>query len=318
MREKAIKKVIQEQHIQHSSRTSKSGLSEGDYFHDGCQVLDDVINWHRVLRSALRKTDTMTSRVLDLVDQKMLRGVVKERIKANDLCAELRQIVAESQAEPRKGMPESIMAALLEVDEEASSNAMPDMGRSFAVSHDRKARKSKRLDFPLMKTTHRSEYLKSALAAQDPESETPKVFFGSGEVLFNSPSGENPPPKEGPLSPDPGLRLSPQYQSGTLSGSEAAEVPHRNDLHRILSEPSILPFSTRPKPSRTTKTHPPQDVFQARQDIKKREKRNYFRRTRKDELLTSYFGNRDLVSPLFKVSAKHTTEILLIIRRNFL
>ncbi|KAI8292810.1 hypothetical protein K4K56_005762 [Colletotrichum sp. SAR 10_98] len=43
-----------------------------DAFHDGKEVLQSVINWHKYLREAARKTDPFTSEVLDMVDNHML------------------------------------------------------------------------------------------------------------------------------------------------------------------------------------------------------------------------------------------------------
>ncbi|KAI9776787.1 MAG: hypothetical protein M1816_005081 [Peltula sp. TS41687] len=298
MREKAIQKIIQEQHTQHPPWTPTSGLSAGDYFHDGRQVLDDVISWHRVLRNVLRRTDTMTSRVLDLVDQKMLLGVAKERITAKDLCTELRRIAEHNQAEPRDAIPESIMAALLEVDEEAPSKpvesisieATPDIGQSGIVSQDRKARKSKLSGLPLMKTTHRSEYLKSALAAHHVERETPVVPFHN--------RSEDPIPTGVQGSLDSVVRSSPPRQISTPTRSENAGVSHRNGFHQIPSDTSIPRVPIRQKISRG---HAPQNVFQARQEIERRQeidRRGKFitlsRQPKKDQLLTRFFGNRDI------------------------
>ncbi|PVH68936.1 hypothetical protein DL98DRAFT_627424 [Cadophora sp. DSE1049] len=44
----------------------------GDYFHDGRNVLKVVTSWHRHLRSSLRRSDTITSKILDLVDKDLL------------------------------------------------------------------------------------------------------------------------------------------------------------------------------------------------------------------------------------------------------
>ena len=64
--------------------------------------------------------------------------------------------------------------------------------------------------------------------------------------------------------------------------------------------------TTRQRDSAISLTHPihrtqrtdMQDVWQAREEIRRREKGNILKRTRKDKLLTQYFsdGKRDLVS----------------------
>lgn len=87
----------------------------GDRFHDGRHVLPAVKEWHNVLRDAMRKTDTVTSRVLDLVDEEMLLEDPSTRIPSKDLCVKLRQILNQAQAEPQEPIPKTIVDALLEV-----------------------------------------------------------------------------------------------------------------------------------------------------------------------------------------------------------
>jgi hypothetical protein len=121
VREKAISKIIEGQRVQHP--TGRPKLSAGDYFHDGVEVLQDVLRWHDVLRSATRKTDTITSQVLDLVDKKMLQARPEKRIPALELCRELEQISTRCKADPRITVPASIVEALIEVNDEAPSKA---------------------------------------------------------------------------------------------------------------------------------------------------------------------------------------------------
>ena len=85
------------------------------------RVLEDVIGWHKMLRGSLRITDTITNRVLDLIDGKMLLEDPLERINSKSLCNELMRISDDTRAGAisHRPLPESIMQALLEVDEEA-------------------------------------------------------------------------------------------------------------------------------------------------------------------------------------------------------
>lgn len=109
IRQRAISRVLTDVKRQQSLQHPNAGLNAGDYFHNGHQVLDDVLSWHDVLRSATRKTDGLTSQVLDLLDQKMLLGGARKRIKAKDLCEELKHILAQSKAQPRIEMPETMI-----------------------------------------------------------------------------------------------------------------------------------------------------------------------------------------------------------------
>ena len=121
MREKAIDRLIEAQRNRPSHSGSWRTLSSGDYFHNGTHVLDDVLQWHDVLRNSLRKTDTITSAVLDLVDRMMLTDV-STRIDAESLCTELVEILHQCQAQPRESIPKSILDNFLEVDNEAVSH----------------------------------------------------------------------------------------------------------------------------------------------------------------------------------------------------
>jgi hypothetical protein len=298
MREKAIEKINKE----HPPRRPSLGESApaptaGDIFHNGREILPDVTRWHDVLRSALRDTDKITGRVLDLVDKRMLLGDSRERSKAKDVCTELKQILIQNQGRPRRQMPESIMKALLEVDEEAPSKgagliasaATPDMGQSLGIPQDRKTRKSKLLDLPLMKTTHRSEYLKSALSVQSVEQELrPPIQDSSAREdapwqLSAPPDTERPP-----YASDPPGQCTPSQDAPFLQNDGTSHI------HSAASIPSP---PARPKAKRS-RTSTCQDVFQAREEVEKRERRNLLRTTRKDELLTRHFRDRDIVSPL--------------------
>ena len=279
--------------INRLSSKQPSGL--GDTFHDSREVLPDVTSWHSLLRSALRETDTITSRVLDLVDGKMLLGDSRQRSKAEDICKDLKQILSENRAKPKRPMPESIMKALLEVDEEAPSKSAGMMSsqvstsrrESLNIPQDRKTRKSKLLDQPLMKTTHRSERLKSALSARTAEPEIKPSFYETPTEEIVS------VPRQASGVPDPS---SLQEKIVVRQDSEDTHfVQHRKSGH-VHSFTPVSPTSTRPKLTGKSRRSTFQNVFQARQEVERREKHNYLRKTRKDQLLTKHFGNRDIVS----------------------
>jgi hypothetical protein len=239
MREIAIEKIMAK---------NQTVLTQGDYFHNGKRVLEDVTGWHKMLRGSLRITDTITNRVLDLVDEKMLLEDPLERINSKSLCNELMRISDDTRAGATSHRPlsESIMQALLEVDEEApwkaeeapwkapetNSRKRSSASQSSIATQGGKSRKSKLLNLPLMKTTHRSEYLKSALKS-----------------------------------------------TGTTRQRDSA-ISFTHPIHRTQRKADM------------------QDVWQAREEIRRREKGNILKRTRKDKLLTKYFsdGKRDVVS----------------------
>lgn len=291
VREKAVSQSVPVP-FQHQQPQRSTSISAGDYFHDGHQVLDVVKDWHKVLRNALRNTDTVTGGLLDIVDQKMLLGSANSRIKARDLCSELKNIVARSEAAPRIEMPGNIMETLLEADRDAVSSEPLGPGSKLsehlAGPDTRKARKSRLLEQPLIKTAHRSEGLKSVLAShhrhpagRDRPTTKIAVQKGPSDQTRHGSSGMAPQPNR-----------SPQGQMNAGISSHA-----RTSIMSEVGPPAFPPQQLK-KHTRTPKTHTPQDIFQALEEIKARDKRgkhNPFGNQRKDKLLAKHFGNRDLV-----------------------
>ncbi|KAI1081682.1 hypothetical protein F5B20DRAFT_52386 [Whalleya microplaca] len=67
-----------------------SGPTADDAFHDGVRVLQEVTDWHDFLRGVMRKSDTITELILDLVDKNMLLSKPERRLNSKDLYIELR------------------------------------------------------------------------------------------------------------------------------------------------------------------------------------------------------------------------------------
>ncbi|KAL8684508.1 MAG: hypothetical protein Q9224_006307 [Gallowayella concinna] len=215
----------------------------------------------------------------------MLLGSADSRIKANSLCSELKQLAAQSQEGPRIEIPASIMETLLETDKDAASTIWSVIGSNVAqplnAPDSRKARKSRLLGIPLMKTAHRSEGLKSVLASSHTLPENHHMSGGSS-------AGLNAREK------------SPTYHNASVSSTHSHRT-HRPPLTSApntqvenIIPPIIAPSQSTRKAAKRPKIHTPQNVFQARKEIEKRDKRNLFRRERKDELLKLHFGKRDL------------------------
>jgi serine/threonine protein kinase len=283
LREKAIADINRERSLRSNLMQGSAPIrTASDSFHDGAEVLRDVTSWHSALRCALRATDTITSQVLDLVDGKMLLGDSSKRLKAKDICQELKRILSQSQSRPKKVIPESIIEFLIKVDGEApsKSGALADVYLSLIVPQDRKTRKSKLLQLPLMKTTHRSEYLKSASSAQVAEPE------------------EKQTAQQSPRQQDVSMRHQAPQGSVLMHTDHVSSMRDLRNIGGGYFASMPLPASAlvRHKQQQRSRTAPPQNVFQARDAIEKREKGNLLKRTRKDELLTRHFSNRDIVS----------------------
>ncbi|KAL8941905.1 MAG: hypothetical protein Q9216_001978 [Gyalolechia sp. 2 TL-2023] len=288
VRQNAIEK-FRTKPIRQQNLASVSTISAGDYFHDGHDVLEAVTAWHTVLRGALRKTDMVTSELLDLVDQKMLLGSASSRIKARDLYSDLKRIMDRSETGPRVEMPGSIMETLLEADKDAASSVPSTAGSNLAqlqdARDDRKARKSRLLQQSLMKTAHRSEGLRSVLASYHAQ---------PADIGVN-----HSHPTAGIVNPNlPDPRIDIPFKSSTRRGRPPStpipKIPIDIANSHSESGQSLTLNQQKMKATRTPKLHKPQDLFEALEEIERRDKYNYFRKDRKDELLSRHWVNRDL------------------------
>lgn len=164
-RKKALKNVKYQSVSEGSSESLSDQAHSNDYFHDRHDVLPEVTSWHKSLKMILRKTDTTTALVLDLIDSRMLLSDPLHRISAEDLCMELLAILEKSKvAQTKLGevIPEMILEGLRQLDDSAPAKvpSKPPSDQSSPESHSRNAN-SKRLEIPLMKTAHGSEYFKA-------------------------------------------------------------------------------------------------------------------------------------------------------------
>ncbi|OCT51221.1 hypothetical protein CLCR_07949 [Cladophialophora carrionii] len=89
LRRQAIKHVIDDRAF---SEQLEISLEAGDFFHDGQKVLEAVRHWHSFLRQGLRKSDKITEKVLELIENAMLVSEPAHRISAQKLCDELHMI----------------------------------------------------------------------------------------------------------------------------------------------------------------------------------------------------------------------------------
>ncbi|KAK8094295.1 hypothetical protein PG997_000980 [Apiospora hydei] len=65
-----------------------------DAFHDGYDVLEAVTDWHNHLRSSIRKSDTITPKILDLIDDEMLRREPRQRLPSSELILKFAEDIA--------------------------------------------------------------------------------------------------------------------------------------------------------------------------------------------------------------------------------
>lgn len=272
VRQLATRKHIQARQSQNPA-PNKAEVTEIDEFHDGHEVLETVTHWHQYLRNSHRRTDTITPSVLDLVDERMLLGLGNKRINAHDLCSKLDSILKECPSNSEPQLPEKLVFLLGEVDMEASL-AAASVRRS---RHTAKASAAPSCKNPchaerLLKTTHRQSFWPN---------QNMRVHDGKYPAL--------------PLQAIP-EQLHPY--------DKAFQTPLETTNHHGKHSNSAV-HSTPPRPRRPgAKKHPPQNYFQACEEIQKRESdRKFYNKVTnwakdsKDGLLTSYFrGTRDIVS----------------------
>lgn len=265
-----------------------------DYFHNGREVLPEVLSWHKYLRSVLRMSDNVTSSVLDIIDREMLVGDPGRRIKANDLCKKLDNIKSQAQTEAL-ALPKAIMETLLAVNEAFPKQTMAKPiqeltkpMKSPTIASKRQAQKSALLEAPVKMTARRSEYLKSELSNSHAVSQRDEEF---PEISLIVPSSQVLAIQNANAEPFLLNQGHPGIQKEKVPTIEVAETT-------ISQRPgSLFSAAMQRPPSRKRRTTPAQDVFQAREEIESRPKAHRFtKRTAKDELLSRHFSNRDIVS----------------------
>ena len=283
VRERAIAKSRQTQSNQTPPEQQKIDISESDQFHNGTEVLEAVTEWHKYLRIVMRKTDNITSRVLDLVDESMLLASPDERINASDLCSRLNLVLESCPQSDGPQLPEYIMTLLGEVDEdEACQAARTRRSRHAALGYPSSnktitqnvRRPTLRIE-PRLVTTHRqSIWPDQSLRLQDgkyPEMQVLGTHKKANTIA------------EQPL-PSNGVQQTPV-------------TPSRH--HKQTSVSSMARPSTRSRRPGAAKRHPSQNYFQAYDALEKRGLLGKWLRkgSTPDGLLTSYFGGtRDIVS----------------------
>ncbi|OQV04540.1 Protein kinase domain-containing protein isoform 1 [Cladophialophora immunda] len=278
-RDTAVREAMKKQNLDPNARAEGVKLTRGDYFHDSNDVLQAIGDWHLFLRRFLRNGDTLTSRVLDVVDKQMLKGDPDDRIQAKNLCGILDKLLKEYRAQQRQPLLGSIMQALLRVDEDAPLRPEPSKVLLEGNPNAPRKRRPSQLE-PPKKTTHRTEFLRSALHEQgvvlEQDAVTKRISQG-GESSHN----------------DRGLHI-PDGQGQGWSGYGRAD-----DLSQFTwasGQPTFhLNYTKTGLPSGPPRaTRKSQNVFQARYDIQNQKSRWGFG-SKKDNFLTKYFSNRDIV-----------------------
>ena len=98
-----------------------------DRFHDGFDVLPEVKKWHNFLRGHIRPSDTVTKKVLNLIERELLQMQHQHRMGTDELCKELARLLMAATEEisnletNSKDTDGTVLRALLNVEEVAQS-----------------------------------------------------------------------------------------------------------------------------------------------------------------------------------------------------
>jgi hypothetical protein len=273
---------------------SKVRLTAGNFFHDGHTVLPEITQWHQFLRDSVRKTDKITSLVLDLVDKRMLQplegqGRSPSRISSTDLCQEYRRILSESKKSGATEIPPSIAVFLDEMkghkDYLIPSNAQSSSSNQLlnVVSGEDPSKSLRKLRI----VNHRLDYLKSALHSQAvehidsvyPTKPLVPLLVPSADALQIPDAGH--PTRLVTQSVTPG----PDSQHGQLDIHDSPQGERTSLLERL---------------PRRRQPDKPENVWQARGSLRRQEKeKQLFGRVRtkaRDAKLLKYYHDRDIVS----------------------
>jgi hypothetical protein len=261
IRQKAIEALAQQQ--QHDTPGGET-IMRGDFFHNGSEVLPEVKQWHRLLRNSIRKTDHITSALLDLVETRLLIAI-DSRISAEELYPKLQRFISETQVEETEPEMNAMMKTLVEIDQEAPST--PAEWRS---------------------TTIKTQAPQDAVHLNDPRVELRKTAFrfealSKVTCIMSDDIGSNTPAHQ--------LHIHPHVCSPPVDQSTDAVNHHRMSSHSRFRSGS----TTRTQRPASTMIHQPQNAIQAREQFQNINWVKVLKRGDADLVLKTYFDDRDIV-----------------------
>jgi hypothetical protein len=246
---------------------SKANIEqEYDYFHDGERVLPEVTQWHAVLSVSVRTNDSLTPKILDVIDKQMLRTDGLPPSTATEVWRELDRLLKTHKPISMPKDTGSVVDTLIKLDSKLPLT-VENRRTSYSSSTDtRQERKVKRLSVQpsLMRTTHRSEHL---------------GFEQSGNLGSSQLKAMRDSKKPAELPADSPLSTWRSHEGNDKASHYQHHRPSLAAIRVVKSSDSV------PSPK------PPQNVINAYL----RNKRNRFKG--KDPSLEKYFaqGDRDIV-----------------------
>ncbi|KAL1606266.1 hypothetical protein SLS60_003668 [Paraconiothyrium brasiliense] len=269
IRQRAIRDIGQRARDGHN----EPRVAEGDFFHDGIDVLPVVKEWHKYLRASVRQTDHVTRKVLDLTEDHLL--IRNRKMSAKKLYLELQELLKTCTKENIPEGLETLMDMLLDLDEGANSVPATVASQNNVINVDPALRNQSRngmsrLEVPgqLLKTASRFESLSKLSTAR----------------LVKVPTNEDRTPAQND-------RLS------NVPEAISQRVLEQNGRNRPVSMPPDLTLQRTPtyRSVRTDngKTPDPINVIQAHEQLSGRSLMDFLSK-KEDEFVKKYFGNRDI------------------------
>lgn len=264
IRQKAIDGLVRQQQ---NDTSGGETIMHGDFFHNGREVLPEVKQWHLLLRSSIRKTDHITSALLDLVETRLLIAV-DSRISAEELYTTLQRLIGETEVEETDPEMDALMKTLVEIDQNAPST--PAEWRSTTIkaqaSQDTVHLNDPRIE--LRKTASRFEALSKVT-----------------RVMVDNVGSSTP--------------VHQQHRHSRVYNPPIDQSTDAVNHHRMSSTSfSPLPFrrsTTGTQRPANTVIHQPQNAIQAREQFGNTNWVKMLKRGDADLVLKAYFDNRDIV-----------------------
>lgn len=302
---------------QKSSEISEHGHYEnmspvGDYFHDGKNVLQVVRSWHCHLRDSQRKSDPITSKVLDVVDSALLCADPNHRMRAPELCQKLDEMSRSARKEQHKPLDPILQEAFIAIESDASNfTTEPESSRvpaaTLGKTQSSESSKASRLDYserPVKKTTYRREALNMTYSPTQrkkvlPPIQEPSQTTSPLNTSLRSTQRQKPEPIE--------IQLSKVSQGSHTPGFGLRSSPTVTKR----PQPQLLQQRNQPPQSDTSlhrDKHSIQDIFTAREEAEASRK-NFFKRSQRgDAKLKRHFNERDIVGLYPKIASMRVTN----------
>ena len=233
---------------------------------------------HEYLRESTRKSDTITSKVLDLVDQHLLCPNPRSRIGAPELCQNFDQILSDNRIKEQKPLDSLLREAFDAVEAHASEFAVDSapLLTPAHLAHEERSSESSRLkrshytQRPIKKTTYRAENL-------DMKSSTVEPLLSIQE-----PGQMATPPSTPAKSAVEQIKsIFTEQQRSQISNRSSRPQSHyepsptgNRARSSFLQQHNEASYSFPTKPSR--RKHATQDTFTAREEAEKERKNRSF------------------------------------------